>query len=233
MILFFGPAQTISGKYIQHSPEFVEAYPAPATAVPEPLPEESAALARLIRQAGPSVRLFVALGDALYAEGDTALAYRAYDRAHRMDPPDPVAIQKRKNRCRPVSEKIIRREEHEAKVWVEALQSYERACLREGADPRDLEPFYRRYGRPEEDLTRIIRARQLAFWSGALSLLFGAALIIGSARVRRRIAALPLALAALCLVGALVARDPPPYLLGAGVLAAAAVAVGMRGRQSA
>ena len=82
--------------------------------MPEPLPRETAAIARLIEQVGPTLALYVALGDALYAAGDTALAYRAYDRAHRMDPPNPVLIQQKKDRCEPVAESLIRAEEHEA-----------------------------------------------------------------------------------------------------------------------
>ena len=233
LILFFGPAQTISGKYIQHAPEFMQAYPAPAIGMPEKLLRESAALARLIEQVGPTLALYVALGDALYTEGDTRLAFRAYDRAHRMDPPNPVLLQQKKDRCEPVAESLIRAEEHEAKLWVDALQSYERARLQAGEDPRDLEPFYARYGRPEEDLGKIVRGTKLAFWAGALSLLLGIALLIGSGRLRRRVAALPLALSALCLAGALMARIAPPYLFASCVLAVAAIAVAVRGRRSA
>jgi len=211
----------------------MQAYPALAIEMPEKLPRESAAIARLIEQVGPTLALYVALGDALYAEGDTALAYRAYDRAHRMDPPNPVLIQQKKDRCEPVAESLIRAEEHEAKLWVDALQSYERARLQAGEDPHDLEPFYARYGRPEEDLGQIVRATKLAFWAGALSLLLGLALLIGSGRLRRRVAVLPLALSALCLVGALMARLATPYLFASCVLAVAAIAVAVRGRRVA
>ena len=205
----------------------------PAIPMPERLPPDSGSIARLIEASGPSVALFVALGDALYAEGDTALAYRAYDRAHRMQPADPVAIQKKKNRCEPVAEQVIRQEEHEAKLWVDALQSFERARIEAGENPHDLAGFYARYGRPEEDLGAIVRARRLAFWAGALSLLLALALGIGSGRLQRRVAALPLAFAALCLIGVLTGRDPAPYLFAASALGIAALLVGLRGRRVA
>jgi tetratricopeptide (TPR) repeat protein len=233
VILFFGPEQAIAGKYIRHSEEFLAQYPAPAIAVPEKLPADSAALAGIIETGSENVRVFEALGDALYAEGDTALAYRAYDRAHRLGHSNPTALQRKKDRCEPVAENVIRAEEHEAKVWVDALQSYERARLRDGEDPRDLSMFYARYGRSDESLAAIIRERQIAFWVGALSLLLGVALVVGCRRLRRRIAAVPLALAVLCLVGLLLSRVGAPYVFGAVSLGTAAVAVAVFGRRAA
>jgi len=232
LLLFFGgPAQVIAGKYVQHCDEFLRIHPQPAIVVPKVLPKEVAALTQLIEGGHATAAVFEALGDALSAQGDSALAFRAYDRAQLLDPQRSVAIQRKKDGCEPVSQNVIERERREARIWVDALQSYERARIENGEDPRDLEVFYQRYGRPEDDLGKIVQGRQLAFWVGALGLTLGAAFLIGSRRLRRRSAALPLALAALCLVGALRGAVMLPYVMAAAALGLSAVALSVRGRK--
>jgi len=206
-------------------------YPQGAIDVPDPLPTEVDALCRLIEQVGPQARLLGALGDALVAAGRPGLAYRAYDRAQRLG--GEGDLQARKDRLDPVPRSVIEAEEREAKAWVQGLQNYERERIRRGEDPRDLGPFYERYGRPEESLVAKVRIRQTAFWAAALSTLLAFALAIGSARLRRRVAAVPLALAVLCLIGLLLGGPRGPYLWAALLLGASAVVVQLRGRVQA
>ena len=232
LFLFGGAAQIVAGKYIQHSEEFLRLYPQPAIAVPDPLPTAAAELGALIEAGHATARIFEAYGDALSAEGDSALAYRAYDRAQLLDPKASAAIQRKKDRCEPVSTNIMERERREARIWVDALQSYERARIEAGEDPRDLTAFYERYGRAEDDLGSIVQGRQLAFWVGAMGIALGAAFLIGCRRLRRRVAALPLAFAALCLVGALRGAVMQPYLFAAAALGLGALAVALRGRRA-
>ena len=208
------PAEIIAGKYVQHSAEFLRMYPAPAIVVPDPLPKDVDALCRLIESAGPEPDLLVALGDALFARGDTALAYRAYDRAQRMGH---EGLQPKKDQCEPVPAATIRAEEHEAKVWVHNLQNYERARINAGKDPRDLGPFYERFGRAEESLPARIRERQTAWWTAALSTILALALVIGSRSLPKRFAAAPLVLSGVSLIGA----PAGPFLWASGALALA------------
>ena len=232
LLLFFGgPGQIVAGKYIRHSEEFLRLHPQPAIAVPDPLPKDPAALARLIEGGNATAALFEALGDALSAQGDSALAYRAYDRAQVLSPRNGAALQRKKDRCEPVSPGVIDRERREATIWVDALQSYERARIKDGEDPRMLDEFYERYGRPEDDLAALVRARQIAFWAAALGLGLGLAFVIGSTRLRRRLAAIPLAFAALGLLGALRSPAPQPYFWAVGALLIGAAAVALRGRR--
>jgi len=233
LLLFGGPAQVVAGKYIQHSEEFLRLHPQPAIAVPDPLPRDAVALARLIENGHANAALFEALGDAMSAQGDKAIAYRAYDRAQVLDPKAGVALQRKKDRCEPVSPRVIDQERREAAIWVDALRSYERARIEEGKDPRFLDDFYERYGRPEDDLSEMVRGRQIAFWVGTLGLALGVAFGIGSARLRRRVAAIPLAFAVLCLIGALRGTVALPYFLAAGALLISAGMIAWRGRRAA
>jgi len=206
-------------------------YPSEAIDVPETLPADVDTLCRLIREAGPDARLFAALGDALVEAGEPGLAYRAYDKAQRMG--HEGDLQAKKDRLDPVPRSVIEAEEREAEAWVKGLQAYERERIAKGLDPRDLEPFYERYGRPEESLARRVRVRQTAFWSGALASLLALAFAIGSGRLRRRAAAVAIALAALCLLGPLLGGPRGPYLFGAIALGTAAALVQWRGRAAA
>ena len=166
LLVIGGPAETIAGKTIRHSAEFLDMYPAPAIEVPKVLPTEVDALCRLIEKAGPRADFFAALGDALVEAGRHGLAYRAYDRAQRLGYEGD--LQRKKDKLEPVPDSVIEAEEREAKAWVLGLQEYERERIRRGEDPRDLGPFYERYGRPEESLARYVRIRQTAFWVAAL-----------------------------------------------------------------
>lgn len=233
LLLFGGAAQVVTGKYIQHSEEFLRLYPPPAIAVPNPLPQKSDELARLIVSGHATAELFEALGDALSAEGDSGLAYRAYDRAQILDPKAGPRLQPKKDRCEPIAASVLERERKEARIWVDALQSYERARIENGEDPRELAEFYERYGRAEDDLEAIIQGRQLAFWTAVLGIGLGLALVIGAKRFRRRIAAIQLAFAILCLIGAARGVVMTPYLVATGALLVGSLAVAVRGKRAA
>jgi hypothetical protein len=229
-LLLLAPAQTIAGKYVQHSEEFLRVYPRTAAPLPAKLPAEVDALCALIEAGHATPQLFAALGDALYARGDKELAYRAYHKAHRLKHPDARAMALRKDKCPRVPDDVIRAEEGEARVWVDALQSYERDRIRRGLDPRDLAAFYERYGRPEDDLAALIRARRLVFVTGMAGVVIGIGFGLASRGMRKRFAAVPLVAAAACLGAPLVAGIAGPALWGAGFALAGAAAVAKFGQ---
>ncbi|MHC4938173.1 MAG: hypothetical protein ACYTHK_04320 [Planctomycetota bacterium] len=231
LLVIGGPAETIAGKTVRHSAEFLSMYPAPAIEVPETLPTEVDALCRLIEKMGPRADFFAALGDALLQVGRPGLAYRAYDRAQRLGYEGD--LQREKDKLEPVPDSVIEAEEREAKAWVLGLQEYERERIRRGEDPRDLGPFYERYGRPEESLARYVRIRQTAFWVAALGTVLALAFLIGSARLQRRATAVPLALAGLCLLGPLLGGPAGPYVWAAIALGVSAASIQIRGRAGA
>jgi hypothetical protein len=231
LLLIGGAAEVIAGKSIRHSEEYLSMYPPAAIEVPKELPTEVDALCDLIEKAGPDARVFAALGDALAAAGKGGLAYRAYDRAQRLG--FEGDLQARKNRLEPVPRSVIEAEEREAKAWVNGLQEYERERIRRGEDPRELGPFYERYGRPEESLATVVRVRQTAFWAAALSTVLAIAFLIGGGRLRRRVAAFPFALALLCLLGLLLGGPRGPYVWATIALALGGLSVQFRGRASA
>lgn len=230
LCLVAGPREAISGKFPRHSEEYEKAFPRPPAPPPDPLPESSAALAALIEGGCGEPRLLAALGEALFREGDRALAYRAFDRAHRMKF-DEARMVEWKARCPAVSPKTIEAEEAEARRWVAAFMNFERSRIAEGGDPDDLEEFYELYGRPERSLSAHIRIRRLSFAAGVAGVILGLAFAIASKGVGRRAALAPL-LAALALALA-------PGVLGQtglfhwGALAAAfgGLAVLVRGRR--
>ena len=186
LLLLLGPAQTISGKYLQHSKEYLREYPRAPVALPAPLPGGVDELCRLIEAGHATPGLFAALGEALFARGDKELAYRAFRRAHKLGHKDPRRMIARMDACPRVPDKVIASEEFEARVWVDALQSYERARIAAGKDPRDLTEFHERYGRPEDDLNEVIWRRRLTFLGGvAVVIMIVAALVLWMVKSRR------------------------------------------------
>ena len=172
LLLLLGPAQTLSGKYVQHDEEYLRLYPVATPPLPDPLPARVDDLCALIEAGRPTPRLLAALGEALLARGDKELAYRAFRRAHRMKHPQPRRMVARMDACPRVPERVIAAEEFEAKVWVDALRSFERARIAAGEDPRDLTAFHEQYGRPGDDLNAIIRRRRLTFLVGLAAVVF-------------------------------------------------------------
>ncbi|MHC4930778.1 MAG: hypothetical protein ACYTGV_01120 [Planctomycetota bacterium] len=229
-LLLLGPAETIAGKYPQHSPEFLERYPIRAIALPDPLPRDAEALCRLIESGHATPRLFAALGEALLARGQSELAYRAFDRAHRGGHPDPAHVARRKDACARIPDSVIRAEEVEAERWVEALQAFERSRIRRGEDPRDRTEFYSRFGRPEDDLYTIVRAHRLSWAAGVAGFLIGLGFAVASRMLRKRAAVVPLVAAALCLTGPPLVGMTGLFFWGAGFSAAGGAMVLALGR---
>lgn len=236
-LLLLGPGETLAGKYVQHSPEYLERYPARAATLPAPLPSDVDSLCRLIEsgQAGHP-ELFAALGEALLRAGEKGLAYRAFHRAHRLRSDDAAwgrRMQARKDACPRVPDRVIRAEERQAAFWVARLQDFERDRLARGEDPNDLALFYERYGRAEADLAAHARGRRLSWIGGAVGILIGAAFLAASRRVPRRFAALPLVVALLCFVApALVGQAGLFYWGAAFALAGGAVAAALGKRRA-
>ena len=205
VLLLAGPAQTISGKYVPRDP-----VPLPAV-----LPGDVPALCALIEAGHGTSPLFAALGDALFATGDKALSYRAYDKAQRLGHPEAARLARRKDDCPHVSAGRIRAEEREAEIWTDALASFTRSGR------TDMDAFHEQYGRAEDDLNAVVRARRVGFVGALAGVIFGLGFGLLAKRMRRRAAVAPLLVAGLCAVG-------PPGLIywgaGAALLGAAAVA---------
>jgi hypothetical protein len=191
VLLLLGPAETLAGKFPGHAPEYLDLHPAEPVPLPDPLPGDVDGLCRLVEAGHALPEVYAALGDALLARGDDGLAYRAFHRAQALRPGDPAwtaRMQERKDRSAYVSNEVIEEEERQARYWVERLQEYERARIREGADPRDLGPFHERYGRPEDDLEAIARQLRARWALVAGAVLLGVAVVLGGALLflRRR-----------------------------------------------
>jgi len=215
-----GPAQTIAGKYLP-----------PDRALPLPLhrPSDAESLCRLIEGGHARAELFADLGEALLNRGERGLAYRAFDRALRMRRQDPAwtrRMQDRKYACGVrVPRATIEREEKEARLWVKAFVEYR---SHGGRDPKE---FYERFGRPEEDLALVVRARQAAWAGGVVGVLAGAVFLLGARWIRRRTALVPLCCALLCVAGALLLARTGPLWWGAFFSAAGAMATLLLGRR--
>lgn len=227
-LLLLGPGETIAGKFVQHSPEYLERYPARAAILPAPLPSEVDSLCRLIESGhADDPELFAALGEALFRAGRKELAYRAFHRAHRLRGKDAAwgrRMQARKDACPRVPDRVIREEEKQAAFWVARLQDFERERLARGEDPNDLTLFYERYGRPEADLPAHARGRRLSWIGGVVGFLIGVAFLVASRRVPRRFAALPLVVALLCFVAPPLVGQPGLFYWGAAFALAGGVA---------
>ena len=181
--LLLGPRETLAGKFPGHAPEYLERYPEAPVPLPDPLPTDVDALCRLVEAGHATAEVYAALGDALFAKGEKALAYRAF---HAAQAKGDVGMQEKKDRCGYVDPLVIEEEERRARVWVSWLMEYERDRIRRGEDPRDLGPFHERYGRAEDDLEAIAQARRIR-WALAMALgLVGAAALLGFVLRRRK-----------------------------------------------
>jgi hypothetical protein len=182
-LLLLGPGETLAGKFPGHAPEYLERYPAAPVPLPDPLPGDVAALCRLVEAGHGTPGVYAALGDALLAKGEKGLAYRAF---HAAQAKGDARMQEKKDRCGYVDPRVIEEEERRARVWVSWLKEYERERIGRGEDPRDLGPFFERYGRAEDDLEAIARARRMR-WVTAMAMgILGAAAILGFVLFLRR-----------------------------------------------
>jgi hypothetical protein len=187
LLLLAGPQETLAGKFPGHSPEYLERHPQAPVPLPDPLPQDVDALCRLVEAGHGTAAVYEALGDALAARRESALAYRAFRKAHALaETASRARLQEKKDRCEFVPEGVIEEEERRAAVWVGWLREYERERIRRGEDPRDLGPFHARYGRAEEDLAEVAQARRVR-WALAMALgLLGAAAVLGFVLLRGR-----------------------------------------------
>ena len=229
VLLLTGPAETVSGKYIRHSDEILRRW---RVEHPELTPKMDSvpSICNWIEHGNDEQGYFAALGEALLARGDGELAYRAFHKAQRIclasgDREAAGQLQTRKDACPRVPDRMIEAEEREAMIWVDALQSYERARIARGEDPTDRTAFFERSGRPEEDLNAIVRSHRIAFIGTAVGLLVGLVAVIAARRLRRRAALLPLLVAAALLYGKLTLVRPGPLGWGALFALIGAVAV--------
>jgi len=180
LLLLPGPKETLAGKFPGHAPEYLERYPAAPVPLPDPLPGHVDSLCCLVEGGHGTAEVYAALGDALLARGEGALAYRAFQKAQPMgDALWGRKMQERKDRCPFVDPRLIAEEEREAAVWVGWLKEYERDLMRRGEDPRDLKPFYAQYGRAEDDLKEIAQARRTTWALAVAAGLVGTAAILG------------------------------------------------------
>lgn len=181
LLLLAGPRETLAGKFPGHSPEYLERFPAASVPLPDPLPADVDALCRLVEAGHRTAAVYEALGDALLARGDKALAYRAFHKAQGIAEGEAkAALQRKKDLGGYVDPRVIEAEEARARVWVSWLQEYERDRIRRGEDPRDLAAFHERYGRAEDDLREIAQARRKAWGVAMAAGLLGAAALLGA-----------------------------------------------------
>jgi hypothetical protein len=222
LLALAGPAETLSGKFV----------PGPEIPLPEPLPDDVAALCNLVEGGHREPRVYAALGDALLASGRPALAYRAFSKAHRLRPDDRAwgeAMTAGKAAATHVPDAVIAEEEREAEAWTAALAAYRK----EAADPDDLGPFYERFGPPGADMARHVRARRISGAAGIAGVLIGVAFLVGGRMWPRRAAVLPALVGAFCAAGPALTGQRGLFAWGAGFAFAGAVVTALAGRRRA
>ena len=233
LVALLGPAETIAGKFVQHSEEYLALHPAPPPPPGKP-PAEVSDLCGFIEAGGATADAFAALGDALLRATEKGLAYRAFHRAHRLRPDDTRhgrTMVLRKQACVYVPDRVIGAEQRAAKIWVNALQAYERSRIESGKDPDDLDEFHARFGRAEDDLWRHIGARRRSWAGGIVGLLVGAAFLLGARRFPRKLALVPLLVAGVCAFGPAALGQTGLLYHGAAGALAGGVAVLALGRR--
>ena len=230
-LVLMGPGETIAGKYIQHSEEYLEVRGRPREIRPARMPKVED-FCRALERNGPSWELMSRLGVALLQKDETGLAFRAFDRARELGHPDPTWVEAQKDKCKRVPRETIEQERKEARLWVEELQNYERAQLREGRDPDDLEEFYARYGNPEENMYAVMRARRLSFLGGAIGVLLALGLMVASRSLPRKAALVPFVIAGILALAPSWLGQTGILLWGAGFLLVSAIVVGAFGKRT-
>ena len=237
LLVLLGPAQTLSGKYIQHSEEYVKLL-RPTDGHLKTLGAASSVetLCAHIERGDHRARLYRALGEGLAARGDKGLAHRAFRKAHllaeEMDRAFKQQMLQRKFDTGPVSEEQIEREEKEAREWLHSLQEYERKQIAAERDPNDLEEFYAMYGRPEDDMYRTMWRRRTSFLIGAAGVLVGLALLLFSRRIVRMFGGVGVVVAIGCALGPGALGQVGLFYWGAALSFAGGVAVLVCGKRS-
>ena len=239
LLVLLGPAQTLSGKYIQHSEEYLKLHPFPAGAEQDRLTingvETMDSLYWRIEHGAHDARTYELLGEALAERGDNGLAHRAFRKAHaqaeEMDRGFKQQMLQRMFDTGPVSKELIEREEKQAREWVRALQEYERKQIAAGRDPNDLETFYAMYGRPEDDMYRTMWRRRASFLIGAAGVLVGLALLLCSRRIVRLFGGVGIIVALSCALGPGLLGQVGLFYWGAAFSAAGGLAVLLWGKK--
>jgi hypothetical protein len=225
-----GPAETISGKYVQHSVEFELRQPAmPHPGFPEhPSIEQLCAKIEYGLHVPASMAL---LAERLFENGQGELAFRAFHRARELGHTDPAWIESKKDLCPRVPLEVIKSERREATEWVKQLQNFERKQLAEGKDPADLTEFYLLYGSAEDDMGAVMRNRSLSFLGGVFGVVVGLAFGLVSRLLRRKFALVPLLVGIGLALAPMALGQPGILRWGAGTSLAAAALVWMFGRR--
>lgn len=237
LLVLLGPAQTLSGKYIQHSEEYIKLL-RPTYGLLPPLDAGTSVegLCAHIERGDHRARLYRGLGEGLAARGDKGLAHRAFRKAHllaeEMDRGFKQQMLQRKFDMGPVSEEQIEREEKEAREWVHFLQEYERTQIAAARDPNDLEGFYAMYGRPEDDMYRTMWRRRTSFLIGAAGVLVGLALLLFSRRIVRLFGGIGIVVAIGCALGPGALGQVGLFYWGAAFSCAGGIAVLLWGKRS-
>ena len=240
LLVLLGPAQTLAGKYIQHSEEYLKLYgPVPAEHVRvrvEGGGETVGSICARIEFGDHSAKTYEMLGETLAKNGDNGLAHRAFRKAHaqaeEMDRGFKQQMLQRMFDTGPVSKDLIEREEKEAREWVRALQEHERKQIAAGRDPNDLETFYAMYGRPEDDMYRAMWRRRTSFLIGAAGVLVGLALLLFSRRLMRLFGGVGLIAALGCALGPGMLGQVGLFYWGAAFSFAGGLAVLLWGKRS-
>jgi hypothetical protein len=187
VLLLLGPRETLAGKFPGHAPEYLARYPVEPVTLPDPLPKDVDALCRLVEAGHGTPAVYETLGDALLAKGDKGLAYRAFHLAQAKGDADlKRRVQQKKDACGYVDPRVIEAEEAKARFWVGRLKEYERDRIARGEDPRDLRAFHERYGRAEDDLAEVARARRATWGFAAGGALLAVAAVLGVALLARK-----------------------------------------------
>jgi len=241
LLVLLGPAQTLAGKYIQHSEEYLKLYgPVPAEHVRvrvEPGGGETVnSICARIERGDHSAKTYEMLGEALAERGDNGLAHRAFRKAHaqaeEMDRGFKQQMLQRMFDVGTISKEQIQREEKQAAEWVRFLQEYERKQIAAGRDPNDLEPFYAMYGRPEDDMYRTMWRRRASFLIGAAGVLVGLALLLCSRRIVRLFGGVGIIVALSCALGPGLLGQVGLFYWGAAFSAAGGLTVLLWGKKS-
>ena len=131
LLVLLGPAQTLSGKYIQHSEEYLKLVkPRYGVLPPRGSTNSVEVLCAYIERGDHSAKAYAMLGEALAERGDNGLAHRAFRKAHaqaeEMDRGFKQQMLQRMFDVGTISKEQIQREETQAAEWVHFLQEYER-----------------------------------------------------------------------------------------------------------
>jgi len=227
-----GPAQTISGKYVQHSDEYIAKYGTEPPFVPSSENPGIDELCALIEIGSGYPGMMAKLGETLLENGEGELAFRAFHRARELGVKRTAWIENKKDQCPRVSMDVIRAERTEADEWVKQLQNFERKQIAAGEDPDDLAEFYLLYGRAEQSMAAVMHNRRVSFLGGVIGILIGLGFGAASRALPRKIMVAPLLVGIALAFAPIVLGQPGILRWGSGAALAGAALVWMFGRRA-